>query len=493
MSGWNISPVDEIIQDTLELTDGLEVDANVLKTINGGISDDFNTTLDTTKWVVNNNNQGMTANGELYFSVGGGDGNYKRYVGSKQLFSQTNVWKNASAVIAIRVSDYVRSHQITLAPSIGDTSSNSYPKFILVTNNAGTIGNTYFHAIGNGVNTAVSVTLATGDMFYFRFKMNTNVAEDTYTGVSLQYAINNTTNWIDTGVVGIFASNLWLDSYWDNTNGSIRIEKVYTENLGYPTSETATLPETEAYTALSPAKLASVDTITPHISTAGAGGTINLHVQHKSDEDVDWVDLSGNLNSWSDLGSIDGTAITVPEYFSRTSDKFRYKLVYSGTGLVSYPEIDKLTFTWSSDVSAPSEPTVTSAISASESILVLLFGSISSDAYAIELEININGAGSLPISKRNKIESGYGNLRLIGNSTEEEREGERNTLLYSVNGLQKDDVVVITAYQVDRVGNRSAGKQKSVTMTGAQYLTMLTTILNENISTTKVVDKVECK
>ena len=193
-------------------------------------------------------------------------------------------------------------------------------------------------------------------------------------------------------------------------------------------------------------------------------GVVNLHVQHKSDEDATWVSLSDVPDEWTDLGAVDGTAITLPSYLARTDDNFRFKLVYSGSGLVAYPEIDYITYTWQSDVVAPSAPVVNTAIAANETIAVVQFDALPSDAYAYQMDINVNSAGSLPLSERNKIESGHNYLRLVGPQTNTEREGERNDLAIALRGFANGDILDITSYARDEVGNVSAGTASTITL-----------------------------
>ena len=214
-------------------------------------------------------------------------------------------------------------------------------------------------------------------------------------------------------------------------------------------------------------------------------------MQYKDDEYPEWKSFEGVIGGWSDIGLIDGTTLPITNCKPLTNGYVRCKIVFTGNGLVSYPTIDKITYNWSSDVTAPSEPTITTAIATSESILTMLFADLPADAYAIIYEVDINGAGSLPFSTRGKIESGYGYMRFVGSKTEVQKEAEINSLLHSIKGLREGDVVVITAFARDKVGNISAGKQKAITMTGAQYKTMLTKVISESVKTTVVIDSLK--
>ena len=469
MSGWNVSPVDEVVQSTLELSDGLEVVANVLKCdgTDGGFIDNFDgAVVDSANWT--EIHQAIIDNGRLTFTTGGGNGYTIRYVGSNSFFGGKYNLKNASVIVTIPIIDTNERYILFGCSDTLNNAVNGVHTRITVRIFPSSANKADMSFYGSANNNYPSISnLSVGDVLKFMFKTTGEKDIAHRTTYKLYYKKNNE-DWVDSGASGPAYDRLWISSYYDSETQKAYVESV--EIYGYKQSAIATLPESESYTALSPAKLASVDTITPHISTAGAGGTINLHVQHKSDEDADYVDLSGNLNSWTDLGVIDGSAITVPAYLSRTNDKFRYKLTYSGDGLHSYPEIDKLTFAWSSDVVAPAQPVVSEAISASQNIAVVQFDTLPADGYAYTLDVNINGAGSLPLSERNKIESGHGHLRLVGNQTNVERTGERNSRLVGIDGLMEGDALNITSYTRDNVGNISAGTTTALVMSGAQYV-----------------------
>ena len=217
--------------------------------------------------------------------------------------------------------------------------------------------------------------------------------------------------------------------------------------------------------------MASLNSILVNLLTTGTGGKINLLLAHKSEEDETFVSLDGTPNEYTDLGVCDGTPFTaLSAYKPRSGDKLLPKLVYSGNGLESYPEIDKIIWDWNSDITAPADPVITTAIAANENIAVIQCGDLPADAYANIFEIDVNGAGSLPLSERNKIESGHGHLRLVGPQTEVEQQAERNSKTIAITGLAEGDVLNITAFARDRVGNQSAGKLTSITMSGAQYV-----------------------
>jgi len=493
---WNTSPVVEQMADTdLTLTDGLKNDSGVLKALGQSDSvniDGFKDNFDGSVVDLNHfpTQAGASIENNMLKLAGGSDGyatgertvmtdvrcelESQPWWGAYYTRVETRILINQANIISFRLHINVHNAEYNTGDFI---SFWCHPP-------SNTIDTRIY---GNGKYVSVSRTFDVMPQSVI-VKLLPYVNES-LSVFKVMYSFDEGETFITSSFSPSNRSRFQFDSYY--ADPPLYIE--YFNLMGYPTSETAELPTTDAYTALLPAKLAKVLTIQPHISTAGNGGIVDLHVQHKSDEDEVWKSLADTPNEWTNLGVVDGSAITVSDYLSRTNDNFRFKLVYSGTGLVSYPEIDYITWTWESDVTAPSEPVITTAIATSESILTILFNTIDTDAYAIEFELNINGAGSLPVSDRNKIESGHNYLRLVGSNTNKEKQGERNTLLYSVNGLQENDVIVITAYQVDKVGNRSAGKQKSITMSGAQYLTMLTKIISEQVSTTVVTDSVkEC-
>jgi len=466
---WNASPVTEQIADTeLELSRWLKKESNMLSVIgnDGGFEDNFDSAaLNTTNFPYSS---GVTLFGNGYARMLGGssDGynSLDRYLWSKLCSNSNNpyyAFDSGRVVIKFKkVSNLYNQFKVGYTADKGD-SRTIFSAYVIVTTDAS--NNLYLDCrLGARANISIA-DFQLGDEVCFIFDILKGDSSQNYNSAQFSYSLDDMQTIIQTKSAGPAYGYIGIDCYYHDKPIDIAFFAVY----GYPTEASAELPTTEAYTVSLPAKLAKVLTIQPHISTAGNGGVINLRVQHKSDEDAVWKNLADEPNEWTDLGVVDGSAITVSDYLSRRNDNFRFKLVYAGDGLHSYPEIDHITWTWASDVIAPASPIILTAIAPNSQSILIQYDTLPIDAYARILDVNINGAGSLPLSKRNKIESGHGHLKLVGNQLRDELSGEHNSDLITINNLNENDVVQITSYHIDNVGNTSAGIETSLVIEGS--------------------------
>jgi len=487
-----ISPQTENISDDTEITDGLDITANVLSApgTDGGFIDEFDgAVVDASNFPTNVG--GIIDADRLTFSIGGGSGYTQRYVGSKNYFDGAYKIKNAEIVVEIPITSVVdKIYQFGCASSLVTMNAGWHTKVTLRTFPGGSGTTSALNIYGSANSNLWTVTLAVGDILKVKFATFGQKVINGRIGNKVSYCINDS-DWIETGVSGPFYDQLWLVSYFDSEAQRAYYGRVTV--YGYPTSGIATLPEADAYTAQTPATLSSISTILVLLASAGAGGLLNYQIQRKSVEFPEWVDLDGNIGAWSDLGICDGsTPFDLSAIYKPLgTDQFRDQFVFSGSGLVAYPSVSGRTITWGSDVDAPNSPVITTAIATNESILTILFADLLSDAYAIIFEVDINGSGSLPYSQRCRIESGYDYLRLVGNLDTVQQSGELNSLVTSIKGLADGDVIIITAFARDRQGNISAGTQKTITMSGAQYITMLTRIVKDQVLNQVVYDNIK--
>ena len=471
MSGWNTSPIDEIIQDSLELSDGLKVDNGVLKCAgnDGGFIDEFDTldprwdtvnnasiidgkmVFDTTPftntaWSTRYNNTFINASGEYVdlsikhavickFTVYGNAGVFVGYYDGTYPSPMFNI-KLDNKYVYTRFGGYISSFLPEILKNVDMSASNAKQD--------------------------VYIKLEATNYPYIH--MSISLDGETWEYCDTQF--NDSRKYLTQLRIGIYYPNTRATDY-PNTSAELHYCKV----LGYPTSETATLPESEVYTAQLPAKLAYVSSVAPTFVSAGNGGKVNFLVQRKSDWDDEWTSLSGELSGWTDLGELaDGVKLSFPEYFSGPNEKLRYKLIYTGSGLDSYPEISKFTFEWQSDVTAPDDPEITVATSAANSVAVITFKEIPADAYAIKFDLKVNDSSFLPFSERGKLETGYGYMRFVGPKESKENASERNTLTVAIDGLVSGDIVTPRIYAIDQQENQSAGLIGTpIEITSAKY------------------------
>ena len=488
-----ISPQTENISDDTEITDGLDITANVLSApgTDGGFIDEFDgAVVDASNFPTNVG--GIIDADRLTFSIGGGSGYTQRYVGSKNYFDGAYKIKNAEIVVEIPITSVVdKIYQFGCASSLVTMNNGSHTRVTLRTFPGGSGTTSALSIYGPANYNLWTVTLAVGDILKVKFATFGQKVINGRIGNKVSYCINDS-DWIETGVSGPFYDQLWLVSYFDSEAQRAYYGRVTV--YGYPTSGIATLPEADAYTAQTPATLSSISTILVLLASAGAGGLLNYQIQRKSVEYPEWVDLDGVRDAWSDLGICDGTTPfdLSSIYKPLGTDQFRDQFVFSGSGLVAYPSVSGRTITWGSDVTAPSAPVITTAIATNESILTMLFANLLSDMYAVIFEANFNNSGSIPYSSRGIFETGYDYMRLRGNIGEVQQSGELNTLLMSIKGLAEGDVVTITAFARDDVGNVSAGTQKNITMSGAQYKMMFVEEIKSTLSSEVISGKLGC-
>jgi len=481
-----ISPQTENISDDTELTDGLDVTANVLSALgaSGGFVDEFvGSTLDASIW---EQSAGVTvANGVA--TIIGTNPAISTITGDRflcsRLVGQTNYTPlslTGSLLFKIKKVSALR-HEIQLGTT-----------YIQSTSSSPTTGDAILNFIEDGRLVFSSFTLPAGSV---------NVGDSILLRWTASEAITNSFAWLD---LSIDDGNSWIRARYTTRFRGYAVISVRHPNIpvafemiewtGFEKSGSATLPEADAYIAQSPATLASISTILVLLASAGAGGLLNYQIQRKSVEYPEWVDLDGNIGEWTDLGICDGsTPFDLSAIYKPLgTDQFRDQFVFSGSGLVAYPSVSGRTITWGSDVTAPSAPVITTAIATNESILTMLFANLLSDMYAVIFEANFNNSGSIPYSSRGIFETGYDYMRLRGNIGEVQQSGELNTLLMSIKGLAEGDVVTITAFARDDVGNVSAGTQKNITMSGAQYKMMFVEEIKSTLSSEVISGKLGC-
>lgn len=465
------SPEEVEIADTpFELSDGLEIDGGVLESIGvaGGFVDNFDeSTVNATYWPVNNGGI-LDGNGNLTFDNIGATGWAQRYIISRLVgINFGRGVMNTRAVVRLLIDSLPTQY---LYGKCGMSYGHYYPvTSIQFRINA---DSTILMAISGGSGAEnITENIVVGQEVCFIFDII--VVPDGGNHVKISYSMDDMVTEVDTGVRGVDAGHLFLESYY--VDNPCKFAKV--EYFGYARNQIAELPKEEAYTVQPPATLASLDGVLVNRASIGNGGEARLYFQYKDDEYSDWKSFDGVIGEWSDVGLIDGNFQPITNCKPLSNGFIRPKIVFTGSGLVSYPSIDKITYYWSSDVTAPDKPVITTAIATSESILTLLFANLPADAYAYIFEIDINGAGSLPMNINGNIGSGE-YLRFVGSQTTVEKEGERNTLVTSIKGLADGDQITITAFARDRAGNISAGTQAFVTMSGAQYVITPVDIFN---------------
>jgi hypothetical protein len=227
------------------------------------------------------------------------------------------------------------------------------------------------------------------------------------------------------------------------------------------------LNEDNAIEAESPAKLASITSITPEIinSDDAPEGTATLYLQHKNDYLESWCDLDDTPDEWTEIGTLEnGVAINPQSYTPRDNEKVRYKIVYESNGIQEYPIIQGLTFAWESDVAAPDNPSVDNITTYNGTHVILSYEEIPTGAYGVVMDVKVNEDSFKPLTNKGKLENSGTRLILTGNTDEEEKAGERNSLNMNLDSFNNDDEIIVRSYAIDAVGNISAGVETSFTV-----------------------------
>lgn len=230
-------------------------------------------------------------------------------------------------------------------------------------------------------------------------------------------------------------------------------------------SRTASILTANAFVPTPPAKLATLTHVNLTLDTTGADGTVALYLQHYNDIVARWESYDGVVDGWTLAGppASTTTMYSLDELPARNGERVRAKFVFTSTdGTATAPAVSGLTLSWTSDVSAPVAPTIASILGVGGANALCNLGPVPADARHLTAEVDIDGAGFLPLSKRNAVEAGHGYLEYLGPVAADEPAGGRNTVQVLVENLTQGQTVQVRARAVDAVGNISAASDSEL-------------------------------
>jgi hypothetical protein len=422
----------------------------VVDGVDGGFEDEFNS-LDSGTWDSLNTS---ISNGALVFDNAGGDGYNAHYVqsvqsnfsgltieidikvtGNGELFSVSNT-ANGEPVYGFYWADFTKTLDGYLSTWQGE------------------------HIFSD---------LSAGDTFTIGIKRF--IDDAAFDKIELYYKLSDgIKNVIAAGRRPGYTDKIRINNYYATATPNILEFRAY----GYPTTATATLNTDEALKADPSTKLKNITSFT--IGTTGSEtNPIALSTQKKDSRLEEWSNFDDDIGE-SDTISSDikaGGTFTAPSEQNPAPDReILPTLTFSGDGVTGFNTIDSIDVAWEADVAAPTAPTATEISQDGEGgVILAIDGLMPADAYGAEIEVNINGVGYLPISKRGQLETGQGYLIFRGNTGEEQKADELNSMYWPITGLTIGDTVQIRARYLDAVGNRSAFTESSnVTISGTTYV-----------------------
>ncbi len=287
------------------------------------------------------------------------------------------------------------------------------------------------------------------------------------TGISASYPLVLFARYLYSGDSIRFSGSIKAFLIYSKELSPLELSTIYTSLLSFSTLSATLLPA-DAFQPTTPAKLATLPQATLTLDTTGAAGTVALYLQHYNDEVARWESYAGVADEWTEIGTYSNTTtIDLPTLPARAGEKVRVKLVFtSNDGTAPAPAFVSLSLSWTSDVTAPIAPTIGSILGVGGANALCNLGPVPAEARHIIAEVNVDDAGFVPLSKRNKIESGQGYLEFLGPQDAVEQSGGRNSVQVLVENLTLGQTVQVRAKAVDAVGNVSAATDSDIITIG---------------------------